>query len=34
MGTLDEVMEEAGFLRKGDGWHPRQPVAEELLTVG
>lgn len=34
MGTLDEVMEEAGFSRKGDTWFPRQPVSAELLTVG
>lgn len=34
MGTLEEVMEEAGFSRKGDIWFPRQPVAAELLTVG
>lgn len=34
MGTLDEVMEEAGFLKRGDQWLPRQPVAAELLTAG
>ncbi|WP_218148838.1 type II toxin-antitoxin system HicB family antitoxin [Thermodesulforhabdus norvegica] len=34
MGTLEEVMEEAGFVRRGDTWLPRQPVAAELLTVG
>jgi predicted RNase H-like HicB family nuclease len=34
MGTLEEVMEEAGFAKKDDQWLPRQPVAAELLTVG
>lgn len=34
MGTLQEVIEEAGFVRKGDGWLPREPVAAETLTVG
>ncbi len=34
MGTLQEVMEEAGFIRKDGQWLPRQPVAAELLTAG
>ena len=34
MGTLHEVMEEAGFSRKGDRWLPREPLAAEMLTVG
>ena len=34
MGTLEEVMEEAGFLQRNGQWLPRQPVAAELLTVG
>ena len=34
MGTLGEVMEEAGFLKKNGQWLPRQPVAAELLTAG
>ncbi len=34
METLQEVMEEAGFVRRGDTWLPRQPVAAELLTAG
>ncbi len=34
MGTLNEVMEEAGFARKENQWLPRQPVAAEFLTVG
>jgi|Deesub1362A_J573_1020465.scaffolds.fasta_scaffold03930_9 predicted HicB family RNase H-like nuclease len=34
MGTLEEVMEEAGFILRGDTWLPRQPVAAELMTTG
>lgn len=34
MGTLEEVMEEAGFVKKGKQWLPRQPVTAELLTTG
>lgn len=34
MGTLEEVLEEAGFARKDDIWLPRQPLAAELLSVG
>jgi predicted RNase H-like HicB family nuclease len=34
MGTLEEVLEEAGFGQKQGIWLPRQPVAAELLTVG
>lgn len=34
MGTLDEVMEEAGFVKRADCWVSRQPVAAELLTIG
>ena len=34
LGTLAEVMEEAGFKKQGDGWFPRQPVAAELLVTG
>ncbi|MBZ0169690.1 hypothetical protein MELA_01126 [Candidatus Methylomirabilis lanthanidiphila] len=33
MGTLQEVLEEAGFSQKGDTWLPRQPLATELLSV-
>jgi predicted RNase H-like HicB family nuclease len=33
MGTLEEVMEEAGFVKKGRQWLSRQPVAAELLTT-
>ncbi len=34
MGTLAEVMEEPGFVKKDNGWSPRQPVAAEFLAVG
>jgi len=34
MGTLEDVMEEAGFALRGDTWFPRQPVAAELMTTG
>ncbi len=34
MGTLEEVIEEAGFEKTGTQWLPRQPVAAELLTTG
>lgn len=34
MGTLEEVMEEAGFVKRADSWVSRQPVLAELLTLG
>ena len=34
MGTSQEVLEEAGFEKRGDQWLPRQPVAAELLNAG
>ena len=33
MGTLDEVLEEAGFYWEGNLWVPRQPLAAELLCL-
>lgn len=33
MGTLEEVLEEAGFRREGDRWVLREPVAEEVFAV-
>lgn len=33
MGILDEVLEEAGYLKRGDAWIPRRAVREERLTV-
>lgn len=34
MGTLAEVLEEAGFAQQDKNWLPRQPVSAELVTVG
>ena len=34
MVTFEEVIEEAGFEKRGDQWLPRQPVAAELLSIG
>jgi len=34
MGTLMEVLEEAGFITKNGSWLPRQPVSAELVSVG
>lgn len=33
MGTLDEVLEESGFLHVENSWRSRQPVAEENLAL-
>jgi len=33
MGTLHDVLEEAGFIHQDMSWLPRQPVAAELLSV-
>jgi predicted RNase H-like HicB family nuclease len=33
MGTLDEVLEESGFLRVENTWQSRRPVAEEKLAL-
>ena len=33
MGTLNEVLEESGFLRVEDTWQSRRPVAEENLAL-
>lgn len=34
MGTLEQVLEEAGFSQKGGIWLPRQPLAAELVSLG
>jgi predicted RNase H-like HicB family nuclease len=34
MGTLDEVLEEAGFTQEAGRWQPRQPVSAELVPIG
>jgi len=33
-GTLEDVMEEAGFVKEHDTWISRKPITEELLSVG
>ena len=33
MGTLEEVLEEAGFLKDEDVWYPREPIMEERVAV-
>jgi hypothetical protein len=33
-GTLEEVMEEAGFVKEHDTWISRKPITEEILSVG
>jgi predicted RNase H-like HicB family nuclease len=33
MGTLNEVLEESGFLRVENTWQSRRPVAEESLAL-
>lgn len=33
MGTLDDVLEEAGFTRNMDVWMSRFPIAEERLAL-
>jgi len=34
MGTLEDVMSEAGFVKEHDTWVRRKPVAEEALSIG
>jgi predicted RNase H-like HicB family nuclease len=37
MGTLDEILEEAGFhkeLEPSQLWVPRKPLAEEKMAIG
>jgi len=34
MGTLDEVMEEAGFIKQDSTWMPRKAVVRQVLSVG
>jgi predicted RNase H-like HicB family nuclease len=33
MGTLEEVLQEAGFSQDGDCWSARSPLAMEMLSV-
>jgi predicted RNase H-like HicB family nuclease len=34
MGTLTDILEEAGYLRKGDAWVSPELVASDRLSVG
>lgn len=33
MGSLTDILEEAGFVYTGANWLPRQPIAAELVSV-
>jgi predicted RNase H-like HicB family nuclease len=33
MGTLEEVLEEAGFFKENGVWFSREPIAEERLAI-
>jgi predicted RNase H-like HicB family nuclease len=33
MGTLDEVLEEAGFVKEKDKWLLEEPVSEEKIAL-
>ena len=33
MGTLVEVLEEAGFLKEKETWFSREPITEERLAI-
>ena len=33
MGTLEEVLEEAGFVKEKDVWSSREPIMEERLAI-
>ena len=33
MGTLEEVMEEAGFVKEHDAWVYRKPLIEEVISI-
>lgn len=33
MGTLEEVLEESGFVRTNQDWLPRQAVSEEHIAL-
>jgi predicted RNase H-like HicB family nuclease len=34
MGTLQEVLEESGYIRSLNNWLPRQPVTADLVALG
>jgi len=33
MNTLQEVLQEAGFIWQNNGWLPRKPVVSELMAI-
>ncbi len=33
MGTLPEVLREAGFTRSTEGWIPRKPISSEIISI-
>ncbi|MBL1211444.1 type II toxin-antitoxin system HicB family antitoxin [Geminocystis sp. GBBB08] len=33
MNTLQEVLQEAGFIRENNVWLPRKPVVSELMAI-
>lgn len=33
MGTIDDVLEESGFIKANDTWIAKEPVLEEKLTL-
>jgi predicted RNase H-like HicB family nuclease len=33
LGTLDEILEEAGYEREGEGWHAPEFVSVDRLTT-
>jgi len=33
MGTLEDILEESGFLRVNDSWESRKPVEEEAFAL-
>lgn len=33
MGTLEDVLEESGFLKVNDSWKSRKPIAKENLAL-
>ncbi|WP_413166421.1 type II toxin-antitoxin system HicB family antitoxin [Capilliphycus salinus ALCB114379] len=34
MGTLEEVLEESGFVCQNGSWISRQPISSELVAIG
>lgn len=34
IGTLEEVLEEAGFVRQNGQWMARQPISAEMVAIG